>query len=165
MSAALYIAIPAFKAMRAGDFRLARQLRTFAAIGGLSTLGYAVCYGALRLELPASIANAVSLLLATLANTAANRRFTFKGAGRRSALRDHACGLAALTVALCLTTISMGGLHLLAPRAGLPSELAVLTGANLVATAVRFAALRASAAWSPAAGGGGSTVYDLAGAA
>ena len=158
MSAALYIAIPAFKAMRAGDFRLARQLRTFAAIGILSTLGYAACYGALRLELPASIANAVSLLLATIANTAANRRFTFKGAGRWSALRDHASGLAALAVALCLTTISMGGLHLLAPRAGLPEELAVLTAANLVATAVRFRALRTSAAASPAARGGSRSI-------
>jgi hypothetical protein len=78
-------------------------------------------------------------------------RFTFKGAGRRSALRDRAWGLAALTVALCLTTVSMGGLRLLAPRAGLPDELAVLTAANLVATAVRFAALRTPAAASPAA--------------
>jgi putative flippase GtrA len=141
---------------------LTKQLRTFAAIGLLSTLGYAACYSALRLGLPASIANAVSLLLMTLANTAANRRFTFKGAGRRSALRDHAWGLAALTVALCLTTISMGGLRLLAPRAGLPDELAVLTAANLVATAVRFAALRTSASFSSAADGGSSPVYDLA---
>ena len=146
MAAVLTVAIPAFKAIRASDSRLVNQIRTFAIIGLLSTLAYAGCYSALRLGLPASIANAASLLLTTLANTAANRRFTFKGAGGRSALRDHAGGLAALMVALCLTTISMGGLRLLAPRAGLAGELAVLTAANLVATAVRFAALRTSAA-------------------
>src|SRR5438270_7655911 len=46
-----------------GVWRLSRQLRSFAAIGVLSTVAYMACYSALRLALPATIANAISLLL------------------------------------------------------------------------------------------------------
>ena len=60
-----------------------RQLVSFALIGAASTLAYAVLYLALRQAMPAQAANALSLLLTAVANTAANRRLTFgvRGAG------------------------------------------------------------------------------------
>jgi putative flippase GtrA len=144
----------------------AAEVRAFAAIGALSTLAYIGCYSALSLALPAAAASGVALLLTTIANTAANRRFTFKGAGRGNALRGQAGGLVALAVALCLTTIALSGLHLVAPRAGRPAELAVLAAANLLATAVRFTALRAAAAgwpaWAPAARSPAAMVMESA---
>src|SRR5207248_2126056 len=80
--------------------------------------------------------------------TAANRRFTFDGSGNGVAARDHLGGLTAFGIALGLTTAAIAALHLAAPRATRPTELAVLVVANLMATVVRFLLLRM---WIPPA--------------
>jgi len=126
-----------------GVWRLSRQLRSFAAIGILSTVAYMACYSALRLALPATIANAISLLLTAIGNTAANRRFTFMAHRNRAATRDHLGGLAAFGIALGLTTLVIAALHVVAPGASRMLELVALLMANLVATTVRFLLLRA----------------------
>jgi glycosyltransferase involved in cell wall biosynthesis len=126
-----------------GIWRLSGQLRSFFAIGVLSTLAYIACYATLRVELPAVIANGLSQLLTALANTAANRQFTFGANGNGALARDHLSGLTAFAVALTLTTIAIAGLHVMAPAASRLTELAVLVGANLVSTVVRFLLLRA----------------------
>jgi glycosyltransferase involved in cell wall biosynthesis len=126
-----------------GVWRLSRQLRSFAAIGILSTLAYIACYSALRVVLPATIANTLSLLVTAIGNTAANRRFTFRAQGNGVAARDYVGGLAAFGIALGLTTFSIAALHLVAPGASRLVELVVLVMANLVATLVRFLLLRA----------------------
>jgi putative flippase GtrA len=126
-----------------GVWRLSRQLRSFAVIGILSTLAYIACYSALRFVLPATIANALSLLVTAIGNTAANRRFTFRAQDNGVAARDHVGGLAAFGIALGLTTFSIAALHLVAPGASRLVELVVLVVANLVATLVRFLLLRA----------------------
>ena len=125
-----------------GVCRLSDQLRSFLLIGVLSTLAYIACYAAFRLALPATLANALSQLLTALANTAANRRFTFDGSGNGAAARDHLGGLTAFGLALSLTTGAIAGLHLVAPGASRLTELAVLLVANLIATVVRFLLLR-----------------------
>ncbi len=125
-----------------GVWRLSDQLRSFLVIGVLSTLAYIACYAALRLALPATLANALSQLLTALGNTAANRRFTFDGSGNGVAARDHLGGLTAFGLALGLTTSAIAGLHLVAPGASRLTELAVLVVANLMATVVRFMLLR-----------------------
>src|SRR2546428_4834381 len=125
-----------------GVWRLSNQLRSFAVIGVLSTLAYIACYAAFRLALPPTIANAVSQLLTTLGNTAANRRFTFDASGNGVAARDHLGSLSAFGIALGLTTSAIAALHLAAPRASRLTELAVLVVANLIATVVRFLLLR-----------------------
>ena len=125
-----------------GVWRLSDQLRSFLVIGVLSTLAYIACYAALRLALPATLANALSQLLTALGNTAANRRFTFDGSGNGVAARDHLGGLTAFGLALGLTTSAIAGLHLIAPGASRLTELAVLVVANLMATVVRFMLLR-----------------------
>jgi glycosyltransferase involved in cell wall biosynthesis len=126
-----------------GVWRLSRQVRSFAGIGILSTLAYIAGYNALRLTLPATSANALSLLVSAIGNTAANRRFTFRAQGNGVAARDHVGGLAAFGIALGLTTFAIAALHLVAPGASRLLELMVLVMANLVATAVRFLLLRA----------------------
>jgi glycosyltransferase involved in cell wall biosynthesis len=126
-----------------GVWRLSRQLRSFAAIGILSTLAYIACYSALRLTLPATIANALSLLLTAIGNTAANRKFTFMAHRNGTAPRDHLGGLAAFGIALGITTFTIAALHLVAPGASRMVELIALVTANLVATSVRFLLLRA----------------------
>jgi putative flippase GtrA len=118
------------------------QARSFAAIGLMSTLAYAGLYAVLRGVADAPLANALALTITGLGNAAANRRLTFGVRGRRSLARDHLAGLAALAVALSITTPAAALLGAFAPHAGRPIELAVLLGANTFATVARFVLLR-----------------------
>ena len=121
---------------------LGREVLAFGAIGIVSTAVYAVLYLTLRTIAGPSSANAAALVVTAVGNTAANRRFTFGVRDGRTMLRDQAGGLAALAVALVITTGSVNLLPVLAPRAGRLTELAVLVVANALATAARFLLLR-----------------------
>jgi putative flippase GtrA len=81
-------------------------------------------------------------VITAIGNTAANRRLTFGVIGREGLVRDHGAGLVAFGLALALTTSAATILARVAPGASRPVELAVLSGANLVATAARFVLLR-----------------------
>ncbi|MDO5286803.1 MAG: glycosyltransferase [Actinomycetia bacterium] len=118
------------------------QLLRFGAVGVASTLAYFALYLVMRPVLGAQAANLVSLVLTAVANTAANRLFTFGVRGRQGLLGHHATGLLAFLVALGLTSGSLLALHSLAPDAGRWVEAAVLTVANATATLLRFLALR-----------------------
>jgi len=122
---------------------LGRQLLRFGAIGLASTAFFGVLFLALRGPFGAQSANALALLIATFANTAANRRITFGVRGRSGAARHQLQGLVILGVALILTSGSLAVLHAAAPAAGHGVELAVLTIANIAATLVRFLLFRA----------------------
>jgi putative flippase GtrA len=122
---------------------LARQLCTFAAIGAVSTAAYALLFLLLRPVAPGPVANAVALLLTAVTNTAANRRFTFGVRGGGGLAADHLGGLVAFALALVCTNLSLTFLLALRPDADRATELAVLLGAGAVATAARFALLRA----------------------
>jgi putative flippase GtrA len=125
-----------------GIARLSRDLARFALVGVASTLAYLVLYLALRAPLGAQAANATSLLVTAVANTAANRRWTFEVRGAAGALRHQLQGLAVLAFALALTAGALAGMHAAAPGASRPVELAVLVAANLIATFLRFLLLR-----------------------
>ncbi|MFJ4890456.1 glycosyltransferase [Streptomyces sp. NPDC088788] len=120
---------------------LTAQLLRFAGVGVASTVGYVLLYAALRPVTGPQAANAWALLVCALANTAANRRFTFglRGGG---ALRHQVKGLAVLGMGLALTSGSLAALHRWAQAPGQATEIAVLVGANLAATLLRFALLR-----------------------
>jgi putative flippase GtrA len=122
---------------------LASQVRTFAAIGIVSTAAWGLLYLLLRGALPPLPANAVALVVTAIGNTAANRRLTFGVRGRHSLVRDHAAGLLAFGLALGLTSGAAVALDVVAPGAGRLVELAVLALANVIATAGRFILLRA----------------------
>jgi putative flippase GtrA len=122
----------------AADTRVAR----FLAVGVGSTIAYALVFLALRGALGAAGANAAALALTAVANTAANRRFTFGVRGRPGLVRQHALGALVFLLTLGLTAGALGVLHGVAPGAPRGVELAVLIVASLVATATRYVALK-----------------------
>jgi glycosyltransferase involved in cell wall biosynthesis len=128
--------------MAAAPARLRGQLFRFAAVGITSTLAYAALYWMLRGVLSPVASNSAALVVTAIANTAANRRFTFGVRGAGGLLRDHAGGLVAFAVALVLTNAAIAGLELVSPPPSLALEIATLTAANAVATVVRFLLLR-----------------------
>jgi putative flippase GtrA len=87
-------------------------------------------------------ANAAALLLTAVANTAANRRFTFGVRGRAARGRHQVQGLGVFAVGLGMTSGALALLHAADAQPGRPAELAVLVAANLAATVARFALLR-----------------------
>jgi putative flippase GtrA len=125
-----------------GVARLSRDLVRFALVGVASTLAYLVLYLALRPPLGAQGANGAALLATAIANTAANRRWTFAVRGAVGALRHQLQGLAVFAFALALTAGALGLMHAAAPRASRSIEVAVLVAANLVAAFLRFLLLR-----------------------
>ena len=126
-----------------GRARLVRQLVSFGLIGVASTLAYAALYLVLRQAMPAQAANALSLLLTAVANTAANRRLTFgvRGAGDR--LRVQSQGLVVFALGLAVTSGSLFLLRRYDPAASHAVELAVLIAASVIATLLRFVLFRA----------------------
>ena len=120
----------------------AGQVVRFITIGVVSTFAYLALYAALRTGLDAQVANALALLATAIANTAANRRFTFSVRGKTYAVRHQAQGLVVFALALGLTSGSLAALQAAAVHPSRAAELAVLTVSNLLATVLRFALLR-----------------------
>jgi putative flippase GtrA len=122
---------------------LPRQLGRFATIGALSTLAFAVLFVVLRPEIGPQPANALALFLTAVGNTAANRRFTFAARGRARVVRHQLEGLVVFGLGLAVTSGTLATLHTLAGTPPTAVELAVLAGANLAATVLRFVLLKA----------------------
>jgi putative flippase GtrA len=120
----------------------AGQALRFAAVGIASTVAYLALYVLLRSVMPALPANGLALLVTALANTAANRRFTFEVAGRGGAVRHHLHGLALFAAGLALSSGALTALHLTDPTPSPTLEIGVLVLANAVTTALRFVAMR-----------------------
>jgi glycosyltransferase involved in cell wall biosynthesis len=114
------------------------RLARFVVIGAGSTLAYAVLFVALAGTLGSRGANVTALTLTAVANTVANRRFTFGGRGRRRIVRDQLGGLLVYAIALALTDLSLVLLHRLDPRPARLLEVSVLVLASLGATVARY---------------------------
>jgi putative flippase GtrA len=121
---------------------LAWELAGFVTVGAASTVAFILLYLLLRGPLGAQPANAISLLVTAIANTAANRRFTFGIRGRAHAARHQVRGLIAFGVGLAVTSGALACLHAADARPVRAAEVAVLVAANLTATVVRFALFR-----------------------
>jgi putative flippase GtrA len=119
-----------------------QQAARFATIGVLSTLAYVALYVVLRVDLGPFTANALSLLITAIANTAANRRLTFGITNRVGAIRHQLQGLGVFAVALAITTGAISALHAVDAHPARIAEAAVLVVANLLATVLRFVLLR-----------------------
>ncbi|WP_425550777.1 glycosyltransferase [Actinoallomurus liliacearum] len=120
-----------------------RQLPSFAVIGVISTVAQLVLYALLRFLMPVVAANVVSYFLAAIANTAANRRFTFGVRGRRRAVRHQLEGGVAFLVGLAISTAGLAALNAASPDASRLVEVGALFALNLFAAVVRFVLLRA----------------------
>ncbi|HEY2320053.1 MAG TPA: glycosyltransferase [Solirubrobacteraceae bacterium] len=114
----------------------------FLTIGVASTIAYAILYLLLRGSLGADGANALALAVTAVANTQANRRFTFRIRGRAGLLRQHAAGSVVYLIALGLTAGALDVLNGLDPHPARLLEVAVLVAATTVATVTRYVALR-----------------------
>ncbi|MGY4711578.1 glycosyltransferase [Mycolicibacterium sp. CBM1] len=118
------------------------QLAAFGAIGVVSTLAYLILFSLLQNLVGSQAANFLALLVTAIGNTAANRRFTFGIRGQTSRVRHHGEGLLVFGMALLITSGSLASVHTLVRPTPHWLELGVLVTANLVATVLRFIALR-----------------------
>ncbi|MFJ3382074.1 glycosyltransferase [Curtobacterium sp. NPDC090217] len=119
------------------------QVLRFGAIGVVSTIAFAVLYALFRPAIGAQTADFLALLVTAIGNTALNRRFTFGVRGRSGAGRHQVQGLVVFGIAWAITSGSLVVLHATAPGSSHGAEIAVLTGANLLATLVRFVLFKA----------------------
>jgi putative flippase GtrA len=117
---------------------VASQAARFIVVGAASTAAFVLLYLLLRGVMTAQAANAASLLVTAIANTAANRRFTFGIRGRAHATRHQLRGLIAFGTGLAVTSGGLAVLHAVTAQPGRAAEVAVLVVANLAATVVRF---------------------------
>ena len=118
------------------------QARSFVVIGVISTIAFIALFAVLDARMPTAAANAIALLVTTVANTEANRRFTFAVSRRARRLRDHAAGLVAFGIALAMTTGALAIVALVDPSASDVTEGIALVAAGGVATVTRFSLLR-----------------------
>jgi glycosyltransferase involved in cell wall biosynthesis len=120
----------------------AAPVARFLTIGVACTAAYAILYLLLRAPLGADGANALALGLTAIANTQANRRFTFQIRGRVGFLRQHAAGAVVYLIALGLTAGALDVLTGLDPHPSRLLEVVVLVAATTAATVTRYVALR-----------------------
>jgi putative flippase GtrA len=118
------------------------QVVRFLAVGLLSTAAYALLYLLFSGVMSGFAANFLALLITAIANTAANRRFTFGVRGRSRAMLHQFQGLIVFLMAWVITSGSLLELHAINPDASRTTDLVVLMFANLLATALRFVLLR-----------------------
>jgi len=122
---------------------LTDQLVRFAGVGVVSTVLHLGLFALLRLGVEsAQAANLLALTLATVANTAMNRRWTFGVRGRERAARQQAQALVVFGLTLLMTSGSLGVLGVWAPGAPAWLQTGVLALATAVSTVVRFVAMR-----------------------
>ncbi|NKE61969.1 glycosyltransferase [Lentzea sp. PSKA42] len=123
------------------DTGLVWQLLSFAAIGVLSTMATLLLYAFFRPSMHPLTANLLALVITTMLNTEANRRFTFLGP-RGSSGRVHMQGLIVFGLYYAFTSSALLVLHWTVAEPSRLLELVVLLGASVLGTAGRFVLLR-----------------------
>ena len=119
------------------------QVLRFGAVGVFSTLAFGLLYLLTQPLMGAQLANFMCLLVTAVLNTAANRRFTFGIRGPENYSIQQFQGLIVFGLAWALTSSSLLVLHASSKGPGATAELVALTAANIVATVLRFALLKA----------------------
>lgn len=118
------------------------RIARFVVVGVFSTIAYALIYLLLRTGIDAGTANAISLAVTAVGNTAANRRWTFGLKGRERLFRQYAMGAVVYLLTLGLTSGALAILAGLAPDASRAVEVSVLVLASVAATVTRYFALK-----------------------
>ncbi|MEV7596446.1 GtrA family protein [Kitasatospora sp. NPDC089797] len=119
-----------------------RQLPSFLVIGVLSTVFYLGLFVLARLFTNPQAANLIALAVSAVANTAANRRFTFGVVGSEGMVRHQLQGAVAFLIGLGLSSGVLALLDRVVPHASRPVEVGGLVVANGLATVARFVLLK-----------------------
>lgn len=146
MSAAATTVAPSASSLRwllrsnSAQARIAR----FMAIGWATTgLNWAL-FLIVRTALSATWATLIALVVSTLINTAAQRRYTFESAhDAKTARRDHIMSISVFGGAWLLSIWAIALLHSFVPDASSVAELVVAQLCTLCGSGVRFALLQA----------------------
>lgn len=117
------------------------QLVRFGVIGVGSTLLHLVLFAGFRHAMSDQVANLLALVVCTVLNTAANRRFTFGGAVER-AWAVQLRSLVLLLITWAATAGALWALHRFDPDASTWVATLTVGSANVAATVVRFVLLR-----------------------
>jgi putative flippase GtrA len=120
---------------------LSWQLLSFALIGVVSTAANLALYSLFRLWWPVLLANLVALVITTLFNTEANRRFTF-AARDKTRSKTHLQGFVVFGLYYAFTSAALLALGRFDPDPGRALELVVLSVSSVLGTAGRFLLLR-----------------------
>ena len=118
------------------------RLVVFACVGGAFNVLYALLYVLFRQGLDAQWANAVALILSTVAGTFGHRRVTFGVRSNAGTVGHQVLGLALLAFSLAVTAGSLWLLDVTVDHPSRLSEVLVLVAANLGVGLVRFFAFR-----------------------
>jgi putative flippase GtrA len=122
------------------DTPLTWQALSFAVIGLASTLATVALYAIGREWWSPLEANLVALIVTTMFNTEANRRFTFAGA-RGSVAKAHVQAALVFLGYYALTSLALAGLTLVVPHPSRALELVVLLAVSALGTVGRFVLL------------------------
>jgi putative flippase GtrA len=122
---------------------LRSQMIRFAGVGVVSTVLHLGLFAAMvDAGLRSQPANGLSLVLATIANTALNRWWTFGVVGRRRLVTHHGQALVIFAITWVASTAALWLLAAVHPGASTATQTLVVAGANAVSTVVRFVAMR-----------------------
>lgn len=122
------------------------QLAVFAGVGGVFNVFYALLYVVLRGAFDAQPANALALVISTIAGTWGHRRVTFGVRGWAGAVSHQVLGLALLAFSLAVTAGSLAVLAATVEDPSRQTEVLVLAAANVGVGLVRFGAFRVAMA-------------------
>lgn len=121
---------------------LRRQLLRFGTIGVGSTVLHLGMLAVLAAPLGAQVANAVALLVATLANTAVNRAWTFGVRGAEALGRHHMQALVVFAITWVATSGALALVAISWPHPPTTVTVLAVGVANVLSTVARFAAMR-----------------------
>lgn len=118
------------------------QVVRFALVGATTTLLHLALFAVLATAFAPQPSNLLALLVATVVNTSANRRWTFGLSGARGALRHQAQGLAIFGATWAMTAGGLAALGAVLPHAPTPLQTLVVGGCTVAATVAKFALMR-----------------------
>lgn len=122
---------------------LSQRMIRFAAVGLVTTALHLGLFASLvRGGLASLLGNGVALVVATLANTAVNRAWTFGISGRRRLAQHHGQALVIFAITYAATTVALAVLGVAAPDASTLVQAGVVLLANVPSTAARFVAMQ-----------------------
>lgn len=122
---------------------LSQQLVCFAVVGALSTVLHLALFAAMvRGGIGTQPANGTALAVATVANTALNRLWTFGVSGRERLATHHGQALLIFAITWLATTGALALLGRSDPDASTLTAAMVVLLANMLSTGARFVAMR-----------------------